>query len=70
MFFDEPPMEDEQVDQEEVWSAIRYLDPDERASGWFTSSVSRSSSALLTLTMSVSQAAEDEEAFTLVGSVK
>jgi hypothetical protein len=22
-------MEDEQVDQEEVWSAIRYLDPDE-----------------------------------------
>jgi len=32
MFFDEPPMEDEQVDQEEVWSAIRYLDSDERAS--------------------------------------
>ena len=32
MFFDEPPMEDEQVDQEEVWSAIRYLDPDERDS--------------------------------------
>jgi hypothetical protein len=25
-------MEDEQVDQEEVWSAIRYLDPDERDS--------------------------------------
>ena len=32
MFFDEPPMEDEQVDQEEVWSAIRYLDPDEQGS--------------------------------------
>jgi len=32
MFFNEPPMEDEQVDQEEVWSAIRYLDPDERDS--------------------------------------
>ena len=30
MFYDEPPVEDEQVDQEEVWSAIRYLDPDER----------------------------------------
>jgi hypothetical protein len=29
MLFDEP-MENEQVDQEEVWSAIRYLDPDER----------------------------------------
>jgi heme/copper-type cytochrome/quinol oxidase subunit 4 len=23
-------MEDEQLDQEEIWSAIRYLDPDER----------------------------------------
>ncbi len=23
-------MENEQVDQEEVWSAIRYLDPDEQ----------------------------------------
>jgi hypothetical protein len=32
MFFDEPPMEDEQVEQEEVRSAIRYLDPDERDS--------------------------------------
>jgi hypothetical protein len=32
MFFDGPPMEDEQVNQEEVWSAIRYLDPDERDS--------------------------------------
>ena len=30
MFFDERPMEDEQMDQQEVWSAIRYLDPDER----------------------------------------
>jgi hypothetical protein len=30
MFLDEPPMEDEQVDQEEVWSATRYVDPDER----------------------------------------
>jgi heme/copper-type cytochrome/quinol oxidase subunit 4 len=27
---DEPAMEDEQLDQEEIWSAIRYLDPDER----------------------------------------
>jgi hypothetical protein len=32
MLFDEPPMEDEPVDQEEVWSAIRYLDPDEQDS--------------------------------------
>jgi hypothetical protein len=32
MFLDEPPMEDEQVNQEEVWLAIRYLDPDERDS--------------------------------------
>jgi hypothetical protein len=31
MFVDEPSMEDEQVDQE-VWSAIRYLGPDERDS--------------------------------------
>ena len=23
-------MEDEKIDEEEVWSAIRYLDPDER----------------------------------------
>jgi len=23
-------MEDEEIDKEEVWSAIRYLDPDER----------------------------------------
>jgi hypothetical protein len=30
MFFDDRPMEDEQVDQEEVWSTIRYLDPDEQ----------------------------------------
>jgi hypothetical protein len=30
MLSDERPMEDEQLDQEEVWSAIRYLDPDER----------------------------------------
>jgi hypothetical protein len=30
MFFDERPIENEQVDQKEVWSAIRYLDPDER----------------------------------------
>ena len=29
MLSDERPMEDEQADQEEVWSAIRYLDPDE-----------------------------------------
>jgi hypothetical protein len=29
MLSDERPMEHEQVDQEEVWSAIRYLDPDE-----------------------------------------
>ena len=32
MFLDEPPMEDEQVNQEEVWSAIRYLHPDKRDS--------------------------------------
>jgi hypothetical protein len=32
MFFDEPHMEGERVDQEEVRSAIRYLDPDERDS--------------------------------------
>jgi hypothetical protein len=30
MLFEEQPMENEQVDQEEVWSAIRYLDPDEQ----------------------------------------
>ena len=29
MFSDEQPKKDEQVDQEEVWSAIRYLDHDE-----------------------------------------
>ena len=30
MLFDEQPTEEERVDQEEVWSAIRYLDPDEK----------------------------------------
>ena len=30
MLYDERPVEREQLDQEEVWSAIRYLDPDER----------------------------------------
>lgn len=30
MVFDEQPMKKEQVYQEEIWSAIRYLDPDER----------------------------------------
>jgi hypothetical protein len=30
MLFDGRPMEDEKVDQQEVWSAIRYLDPDEK----------------------------------------
>ena len=30
MLSDERPIEREQVDQEEVWSAIRYLDPDEQ----------------------------------------
>lgn len=30
MLFDEHPMKEKQVDQEEVWLAIRYLDPDER----------------------------------------
>jgi hypothetical protein len=71
MFFDEPPMEDEQVDQEEVWSAIRYLDPDERDSiaDGALQCVARLV-AVLSLAMSVSQAAEGEEAFTLVGSVK
>ena len=33
MFFDERPMKDKQVDAEEIWSAIRYLDPDERDTG-------------------------------------
>jgi len=71
MFFDEPPMEDEQVNREEVWSAIRYLDPDERDSiaDGALQCVARLV-AVLSLAMSVSQAAEGEEAFTLVGSVK
>jgi len=30
MLSDERPIEREQVDQVEVWSAIRYLDPDEQ----------------------------------------
>ena len=30
MLSDERPIEREQVDQDEVWSAIRYLDPDEQ----------------------------------------
>ena len=30
MLSDEQPMEHGQVDQEEAWAAIRYLDPDER----------------------------------------
>jgi hypothetical protein len=30
MFFDDRRMEDEQVDPEEIWSTIRYLDPDEK----------------------------------------
>lgn len=30
MLFDEQPMKKEQVYQEEIWYAIRYLDPDER----------------------------------------
>jgi hypothetical protein len=73
MFFDEPPMEDEQVNQEEIWSAIRYLILTNGTRlldcGW-CASMSRSSSAALTLAMSVRQAAEGEEAVTLVGSVK
>jgi hypothetical protein len=28
--FHKDPMKDEKIDKEEVWSAIRYLDPDER----------------------------------------
>ena len=28
--FQKSLMEDEKIDKEEVWSAIRYLDPDER----------------------------------------
>ena len=70
MFFDEPPMEDEQVDQEEVWPAIRYLDPDERDSIADGALQCVAQFVGLTLAMSVSQAAEGEEAFTLVGSVK
>ena len=30
MPFDEHPRGEERVDQEEVWSAIRYLDPDKK----------------------------------------
>jgi hypothetical protein len=30
MVSDERPMEHGQVDQQEAWAAIRYLDPDER----------------------------------------
>ena len=30
MLFDGRHMEDEKVGQQEVWSAIRYLDPDEK----------------------------------------
>lgn len=30
MLFDDRRMEDEQVDPEEVWSAIRYLDREEK----------------------------------------
>jgi hypothetical protein len=30
MVSDERPMEHGQLDQEEAWAAIRYLDPDER----------------------------------------
>jgi hypothetical protein len=70
MFFDEPPMEDEQVDQEEVWSAIRHLDPDERDSIADGALQCVAQFVGLTLAMSVSQAAEGEEAVTLVGSVK
>jgi hypothetical protein len=34
MPFDEPHMQDKMADQEqEIWSAIRYLDPDEKDSG-------------------------------------
>ena len=33
MLFDGRPMEDEKVDEQEVWSAIRYLDPDENKHG-------------------------------------
>jgi hypothetical protein len=28
--FHKGPMKDEEIDKEEVWLAIRYLDPDER----------------------------------------
>jgi hypothetical protein len=31
MLFDKSPMKEEQVDEEQVWSAIRYLDSDEQA---------------------------------------
>jgi hypothetical protein len=31
MLFDEWHIKDEQVDKEEIWSAIRYLDSDEQA---------------------------------------
>jgi hypothetical protein len=69
MFFHKPAMEEEQVDQEEVWSAIRHLDPDEWDSIADGQCVSESS-VVLALAMSVGQAVEVEEAVTLVGSVK
>ena len=30
MLFDEPPIQNNTIDNEEVWSAIQYLDPDHR----------------------------------------
>ena len=64
MFFVEPPMEDEQVNQ------FRYLDPDERDSIADGALQCVAQLVVLTLAMSGRQAAECEAAVTLVGSVK
>jgi len=47
MLSDERPMEDEQADQEEVWSAIRYLDPDE----WDKDSQAKSATIIAVLAL-------------------
>jgi len=71
VFFDEPPMEDEQVDQEEVCQQSGTLILTNGTRLWMVRfNVWRCSSVVLTLATSVSQAAEGVEAFTLVGSVK
>jgi hypothetical protein len=46
MLSDERPMEDEQADQEEVWSAIRYLD-----SEWDKDSQAKSATIIAVLAL-------------------